>query len=97
MSYVSSIYCVLTSAFHVDLDIVANRLFGPQPHTSTYVCVWDIKAGKIQGSITMKEARLLSAVVLSFKLGYIDAFNAPAQEFIVEVDRDGECTAGLTN
>ena len=73
-----------------DVEIVANRLFGPQPHTSTYLCIWEITVGAIQGSFTAKEAEMLSAIGASFSQGYADAFNAPAQEFVVAVERDGE-------
>ncbi|KAH6910365.1 hypothetical protein BKA70DRAFT_1272889, partial [Coprinopsis sp. MPI-PUGE-AT-0042] len=29
------------------IDVVANRLFGPRPHTATYLCVWEISLGNL--------------------------------------------------
>ncbi|KAL6305048.1 hypothetical protein BKA93DRAFT_731948 [Sparassis latifolia] len=76
-------------AFVIDeIDIVANRLFGPRPRTSTYVCVWEIHVGHIRGLLSAYEGRLLSAAGTSFGLNFTDVLNAPAKEFALPLDPD---------
>ncbi|KZT11041.1 uncharacterized protein LAESUDRAFT_741340 [Laetiporus sulphureus 93-53] len=70
------------------LDITANRLFGPKPHTSTYVCMWEVHMGNIKGVLSTYQTALLSAVGSSFGLNFSDPLNAPAKEFEVPVDPD---------
>ncbi|KAH9839543.1 uncharacterized protein C8Q71DRAFT_517238 [Rhodofomes roseus] len=71
-----------------ELDITANRLFGLQPKTATYVCIWEIHAGSLKASLSAYQARLLSAVGSSFGLNFSDPFNAPAKDFALPVDPD---------
>ncbi|THH07232.1 hypothetical protein EW145_g3529 [Phellinidium pouzarii] len=70
------------------LEITANRLFGPQPHTSTYVCIWNIHVGKVKGFLTTIEGQVLASVGKAFIFCFNDPFNAPAPEFLGFVDRD---------
>ena len=74
----------------VGLDIVANRLFGPQPRTSTYVCIWKINVGDIRGMLSVQEVKILQAVFDAFGINYSDVINSPAAEYAVPVDPDGE-------
>lgn len=75
---------------NVGLDITANRLFGPQPRTATYLCLWNISVGRLKGIVTTAEGRLLLLAVRSFLHGFSDPFNVPASTFAVVLDRDGE-------
>ncbi|KAF4621408.1 hypothetical protein D9613_000735 [Agrocybe pediades] len=70
------------------LDIVANRLFGPQPRTATYVCLWEISVGKTKASMSTDEAMFFAAAGDSFGLNFTDLVNAPAAEFLPAVDPD---------
>ncbi|EJD02702.1 uncharacterized protein FOMMEDRAFT_146573 [Fomitiporia mediterranea MF3/22] len=70
------------------LHITANRLFGPQPHTTTYVCIWSISIGDVKGSLSTMEAQILLAAGKSFGHGFVDPFNAPAAEYVVPAERD---------
>ncbi|KAG5648496.1 hypothetical protein DXG03_003107 [Asterophora parasitica] len=75
---------------HIDgLDITANRLFGPQPRTATYVCIWEINLGRVKALLTASEGRLLAAVGDAFRLNFVDLPNAPATKFLPPVDPDG--------
>ncbi|THH20420.1 hypothetical protein EW146_g951 [Bondarzewia mesenterica] len=76
-------------AFIIDgLDIIANRLFGPQPRTSTYVCIWEISIGDIKGMLSVFEARVLQAAMDAFSLNFSDVLNAPAAEYAIPLDPD---------
>ncbi|KAG0707320.1 hypothetical protein DFH29DRAFT_995117 [Suillus ampliporus] len=76
-------------SFLIDgLNITANRLFGPQPRTRTYVCVWEIGVGPVKARLTSHEGRNLLASLNAFRLNYSDLANAPATEFGVPVDPD---------
>ncbi|KAF8577934.1 hypothetical protein K439DRAFT_1363574, partial [Ramaria rubella] len=74
---------------HIDgMNILTNRLFGPQPRTSTYLCFWEIQVGAITGGASMKELRGLMAALSSFRFNFTDAVNAPASEFAIPPDPD---------
>ncbi|KAI0358672.1 hypothetical protein OH77DRAFT_1587674 [Trametes cingulata] len=69
-------------------DVVANRLFGPRPATSTYVCIWEIHLGDVKAAVNASEARILSCVGSSFGLNFSDPLNAPAKEYAIPPDPD---------
>lgn len=71
------------------LDITANRLFGPQPRNSTYVCIWEIHFGGLKASLSPYQTKLLSAVSTAFGFNFSDPLNAPAKDFAVPSDPDG--------
>ncbi|KAG6911117.1 hypothetical protein DXG01_003857 [Tephrocybe rancida] len=71
------------------LDITANRLFGPQPRTATYICIWEINLGATKALLSAAEGRLLAAAGNAFRLNFADALNAPADEYILPLDPDG--------
>ncbi|KAJ3735770.1 hypothetical protein DFJ43DRAFT_832425 [Lentinula guzmanii] len=64
-----------------DIDIVANRLFGPVPRTITYVCLWEIHLGGIKASLSAYQATVLEAAVRSLGINFTDALNAPADRY----------------
>ncbi|KXN92475.1 Protein CSF1 [Leucoagaricus sp. SymC.cos] len=70
------------------LDIVANRLFGPMPKTSTYLCIWEITSGHLKLDMSLADARILAHVGRSFGLGFTDLANAPAAEYMPLIDPD---------
>lgn len=73
------------------LGIVANRLFGPQPNTSTYVCIWEITTGDVIASTSIPEFDRVVAALNAFKVNFVDAVNAPAAEFLPPIHPDGRC------
>ncbi|KAG1858104.1 hypothetical protein F4604DRAFT_1684988 [Suillus subluteus] len=76
-------------SFLIDgLNITANRLFGSQPRTRTYICVWEIAVGPVKALLTSHDARILLASMNAVRLNYTDLANAPATEFGVPVDPD---------
>ena len=72
-----------------ELNITANRLFGPHPKTATYVCIWEIHLGSVKASLSAYEARIVSAASNSFAIDFSDPLNAPAKEFVISADPDG--------
>ncbi|KAI8057143.1 hypothetical protein BDF22DRAFT_227395 [Syncephalis plumigaleata] len=51
-----------------DLNIHAHRLFGPMPNTLTYVCHWEIDAGRLSGRV--RPAFLESVISAIQRLDY---------------------------
>lgn len=72
------------------LDIVAHRLFGPQPHTATYLCIWDIHIARVMAHLTSVESKILAAANTAFVLNFTDPLNAPAPEYDIPADPDGK-------
>ncbi|TFK75375.1 hypothetical protein BDN72DRAFT_832240 [Pluteus cervinus] len=70
------------------LDITAHRLFGPQPRTATYLCIWEIHIGQLKSSLSASEGFLLGAVGDAFGLNFADVPNAPAAEYTPPLDPD---------
>ncbi|KAG5639402.1 hypothetical protein H0H81_002934 [Sphagnurus paluster] len=70
------------------IDITANRLFGPQPRTATYICIWEINFGPIKSLLSASEGRLLVGVGNAFRLNFADFPNAPAMEHLPPIDPD---------
>ena len=76
--------------FFAGVDITANRLFGPQPRTSTYICIWEICLGHVKAILSASEGRILAAAGNAFRINFADMANAPASQFALPVDPDGE-------
>jgi hypothetical protein len=74
------------------IDITANRLFGPQPRTATYVCIWEVHLGSFRASLSAWEARVFAATGDAFRMNFKDSVNAPAAEYAVPVEPDSECS-----
>ncbi|KAI0665956.1 hypothetical protein C8Q78DRAFT_985325 [Trametes maxima] len=70
------------------LDVIANRLFGPRPHTSTYVCIWEIHVGDVKTIMSVHEALLLSMIGSSFGINFSDPLNSPAERYALAADPD---------
>ncbi|KAF8664381.1 hypothetical protein AX16_000752 [Volvariella volvacea WC 439] len=70
------------------IDITAHRLFGPQPRTATYLCIWEVHVGSIRSALSAPEAGLLLAAADAFQLNYVDSVNAPAEEYLPPLDPD---------
>ncbi|CAG8607429.1 15845_t:CDS:10, partial [Acaulospora colombiana] len=71
-----------------ELNIIAHRLFGPRPHNATYVCIWEIMAGDIRGTVSPSDIPKIAAALTSFQLNFKDELNAPAQEYMPELFPD---------
>lgn len=72
------------------IDILADRLFGPQPHASTYVCFWELNFGAMKGLLSAPQGRTLQSAIDAFTMNFKDPINAPAAEFALPLDPDGK-------
>ncbi|GAA5906531.1 hypothetical protein JCM8208_000472 [Rhodotorula glutinis] len=70
------------------LEIGANRLFGPQPRTATYLCIWSFDIGSIVGSVPPCFVQSLMRAGGAVGLTFTDSDNAPAPDYVVPVDPD---------
>jgi hypothetical protein len=70
------------------VDVIAHRLFGPQPFTATYVCIWELHLGAIKAILSSYEAKVLFAAGNAFRLSFVDTVNAPATEYAIPPDPD---------
>lgn len=67
---------------------MANRLFGPQPFTATYLCLWEIRLGAIHALLLPHFVAGLLATAQAFQVNYSDVLNAPDTDFELPVDPD---------
>ncbi|KAH8080285.1 hypothetical protein BXZ70DRAFT_901408 [Cristinia sonorae] len=70
------------------ISITANRLFGPQPYTATYLCIWEIHVVNINALLSASQSRIFQAAGDAFSLHFSDPLNSPAAEFAVPTDPD---------
>ncbi|QRV79612.1 fermentation-like protein [Ceratobasidium sp. AG-Ba] len=70
------------------LDIVANRLFGPEPEVATYLCLWEILPAELSGSLSIASVVGLQAAIRAFQINFSDDFNAPSTDFTPPTDPD---------
>ena len=70
------------------LTISANRLFGPQPRTCAYLCIWQIRLDEVKFAMSAQEARVFIRALSSFVHNFIDIFNAPGASYLLPVDPD---------
>ena len=77
------------SLFIDGVDIIANRFFGPQPKTSTYLCIWEIHIGRVKSSLSTSQVNVVLAALRSFDSGFDDIIDAPAKEVSLPLDPDG--------
>lgn len=73
----------------VGIDILADRLFGPQPLAAAYVCFWEINVGSMKGVFSASHGRALQSALDAFVMNYKDPMNAPAAEFALPLTPDG--------
>lgn len=70
------------------LEIGANRLFGPQPRTATYLCIWSFAVGALVGSVPPCFVQSLMRAGTAVGLTFTDSDNAPAADYLIPVDPD---------
>jgi len=73
----------------IGIDILADRLFGPQPLAAAYVCIWEINVGSVKGVFSASHGRALQSALDAFVTNYKDPMNAPAAEFALPLTPDG--------
>ena len=72
------------------INIIANRLFGPPPRTSTYVCIWELDLGRVKGKVPIMDGRVILSSAAAFSLNFTDPLDAPAPDFALPLDPDSK-------
>ena len=80
----------------IGVDILANRLFGPQPSAAAYVCFWEINVSSVKGVFSASHVQKMRSALDAFTINYKDPMNAPAAEFALPVAPDGQYEPALT-
>ncbi|SGY18835.1 BQ5605_C014g07488 [Microbotryum silenes-dioicae] len=70
------------------LEVMADRLFGPQPRTATYICIWSINVGAVYGSIPPSILQALSRAGTTVSINFVDNDNALPPDLTIAVDPD---------
>lgn len=78
----------LLSFCYTGLEITANRLFGPQPRTSTYICIWSIYLGSMVGSIPPVFLQALTRSMSALAVNFTDQDNSLPSDFTVALEPD---------
>ncbi|ORY27357.1 hypothetical protein BCR39DRAFT_589249 [Naematelia encephala] len=60
------------------IELKANRLFGPQPRATTYLCLWECVLPRISAFLTPSFASTLQASIKALMYNFEDDDNAPA-------------------
>lgn len=77
-------------SFHSGVNLVGNRLFGPQPQTATYLCLWEADLGRVTGHTSPAMLSTLQKVGKTFALNFTDKGNSPPPNIELAVDPDSE-------
>lgn len=70
------------------LEITANRLFGPQPRTATYICIWSIYLGRVVGSVPPSLLQAFARAGNGIGYNFVDNDNSLPPDFSVVLDPD---------
>ncbi|KAH7100701.1 hypothetical protein BKA62DRAFT_705412 [Auriculariales sp. MPI-PUGE-AT-0066] len=70
------------------MHITGNRMFGPQPNTSTYLCIWDFGVESIRSTMTYIDTIYAIKAFTAVGKNFADIVNAPAQAFAVKAEPD---------
>ncbi|GMK54228.1 hypothetical protein CspeluHIS016_0108140 [Cutaneotrichosporon spelunceum] len=70
------------------IEIKANRLFGPPPLATTYVCLWEISVSRVSVFLSPEFKDTLASVGTAVDYNWSDRDNAPASVYIAESPPD---------
>lgn len=71
-----------------DVEICANRLFGPPPQNATYLCLWQIQLGEFVGSASISLIQSIVESAGSFSTGFSDVLDSIAEDFRIIYEPD---------
>lgn len=72
------------------ITLKANRLFGPQPHATTYLCLWEAVISRITAFVTPSFLVTLQHSISAVAYNFSDQENAPTKMYIPQSAPDGE-------
>lgn len=76
------------AVFVEGLELKANRLFGPQPWATTYLCLWEFVAPRITAFMTPEFLNLVQSSVSAVAFDFVDVENAPTEFYIPKTPPD---------
>ncbi|KAF8320822.1 hypothetical protein DL93DRAFT_2163795 [Clavulina sp. PMI_390] len=71
-----------------DLDICANRLFGPPPQNASYFGLWEVRLGQVFGSASTELVQSLVDSANSFSTGFSNTLDGIADQYKILYDVD---------
>jgi hypothetical protein len=71
------------------ITLKANRLFGPQPRATTYLCLWEAIIPKLTGFMSPAFFSTLQASIQAVMYNFSDPDNAPAPIYVPKSPPDG--------
>jgi hypothetical protein len=76
------------AVFIEGIELKANRLFGPQPHATTYLCLWELTAPRITAFLSPEFISIIQASISAVIYNFTDLENAPASFYIPKTPPD---------
>ncbi|WVW81321.1 hypothetical protein I302_103312 [Kwoniella bestiolae CBS 10118] len=70
------------------IEVKANRLFGPQPHATTYLCLWEIVIPKVSAFLSPDLVAVLQAAGRSMGYTFSDPENGPSEIYVPKTPPD---------
>ncbi|WWD06286.1 hypothetical protein V865_004376 [Kwoniella europaea PYCC6329] len=64
------------------IEVKANRLFGPQPQATTYLCLWEIVIPKVSAFVSPELVSILQAAGRSVGYTFSDPENGPSEIYV---------------
>ncbi len=71
------------------VSLKANRLFGPQPRATTYLCLWECLVPRISAFLSPSLNATLKASIAAVLYNFDDFDNAPASIYVPKEPPDG--------
>ncbi|OCF34831.1 hypothetical protein I316_03376 [Kwoniella heveanensis BCC8398] len=76
------------AVFIEGIELKANRLFGPAPHATTYLCLWEATVPKISAFLSPDMVSTLKAVGRAVAYTFPDPDNGPAEIYVPRTPPD---------
>lgn len=76
------------SIFVEGIELRANRLFGPQPRATTYLCLWEFVSPRITAFLSPQFLSTIKAAVSAVAYNFTDVENAPASFYMPKTPPD---------
>ncbi|WWC57636.1 uncharacterized protein I303_100168 [Kwoniella dejecticola CBS 10117] len=70
------------------IEVKANRLFGAQPHATTYLCLWEVIIPKVSAFLGPDLVSVLQAAGRSVGYTFPDSENSPSDIFVPKTPPD---------
>ncbi|WWC67272.1 uncharacterized protein I206_101180 [Kwoniella pini CBS 10737] len=76
------------TVFVEGIEVKANRLFGPQPYATTYLCLWEVAIPKVTAFLGPELVSVLQAAGRSVGYTFSDHENSPSEIYVPKTPPD---------